>query len=149
MPMRPELRTLIHEYQRNVETACRLLQQRLGLPKLDWFSWRQDRIPGTGWLDDAQSMHYRFHGIGCCMEYGSLVLDFDLGPGGRRDGFDAWRLSLYAKSTSRDRSFCDEPTLHAELLQLLTAGELVRDGDSLGAHLFYLAADHENLTDSP
>ena len=135
--MRPELRSLIHDYQAKVGDACHLLRQRLELAELDWFSWKPRHIPPKGWLDDAKAISYRFHGIGCCVEFGSVIVDFDFGPGGRRDGFDAWRLSQFARSTPNRSQFDDDESLHRELIQLLNAGELVRDGESLGSHLFY------------
>lgn len=143
--MRTELRYLILEYQSNVARACELLRSRLGLPSLEWFSWKQYRIPLSGWLDDAHTIKYRFHGIGCCVTFGSVVVDFDFGPNGRFDGFDAWRLSLFAKSVPNHPPFRNDAPLTKDLLELLDAGELIRDGDSLGSHLFYFPDNH-NLT---
>ena len=136
--MRSELRYLVIEYQAKVAKACDLLRDQLDLPNFEWFSWKHYRVPLSGWLDDVQTIKYRFHGIGCSVTFGSIVVDFDFGPNGRYDGFDAWRLSLFAKSVPNHLQFRDDAPLHEELLDLLNTGELVRHGISLGSHLFYV-----------
>lgn len=130
-----------------VDEACQLLRQRLGLSELDWFSWRPDGVPARGWLDEAKAIFYRFHGIGCCVEFGSINVDFDFGPGGRHDGFDAWRLSRFAQTVPKHTAFADDAQLHSELTQLRDVGELVQLSESLGSHLFYFA-DSNTLTNN-
>lgn len=93
-----------------------------------------------GWLDDSQTIAYRFHGIGCCVTFGKVTVDFDFGPGGRFDGFDAWRLSLFAKSVRQYAAFADGDPLNEELQALRSAGNLINFPDQLGSHLFYLPA---------
>lgn len=96
--MRVELRNFICDYQENVARACQLLRDKLNLKELGPFCWRSVSNSAGGWLDDAGTVSYYFHGIGCRVEFGTLVVDFDFGSDGRFDGFDAWRLSLFAES---------------------------------------------------
>lgn len=57
-------------------------------------------------------MSYQLHGNGCMIEYPDYCVDFDFGPNGRTDGFDAWRLHNYA---------CEFPEKHAKYTNLTTA----------------------------
>jgi len=91
-----------------------------------------------GWLDKTFEVSYRFHGIGCCVEFAEAVVDFDFGPGGRIDGFDAWRLAIFARSVPLHPGFADDKPLDIELLALRDAGELFHIPGSLGSHLFYM-----------
>lgn len=140
--MRPELRTLILDYQARVTVACRLIRERLGVTIDHQFSWRQPGIPMQGWLDDQKTIEYMFHGIGCAVYFGTTVVDFDFGPNGRFDGFDAWRLSLFARSVPQYQQFVDYDRLHQELTSLHQVGELVIFSLGLDAHLFYLPDSH-------
>lgn len=91
-----------------------------------------------GWLDDQKTIEYMFHGIGCAVYFGTTVVDFDFGPNGQFYGFDAWRLSLFARSISQYQQFVDYDRLHQELTSLHQAGELVNLSQEIGLHLFYL-----------
>jgi hypothetical protein len=56
------------------------------------------RLPEEGHLDDARKSAFRFHGAGCVVKTPDAEVDFDFGPDGRHDGFDAWRLHIFAES---------------------------------------------------
>jgi hypothetical protein len=147
--MRPELRSLILDYQARVADACRLISERLGLTINNPFGWRQNGISPKGWLDDAQTIAYRFHGIGCCVTFGKVTVDFDFGPEGRFDGFDAWRLSLFAKSVRQYSAFTEHDPLHAELKTLHSNEEIINFPDQLGSHLFFFPSTFVLLTHFP
>lgn len=136
--MRPELRSLILDYQARVAQACRLIRERLGLTIDNPFQCVEPSVPRRGWLDDAQTISYMFHGIGCRVMFGKVEVDFDFGPGGRFDGFDAWRLSLFAKTVRKYSAFADDGRLRPELNTLLAAGELIDFPDEPGSQLLYL-----------
>src|SRR5438067_5207775 len=61
---------------------------------------------------------YSFHGIGCRFQVGTSVVNIDFGPDGRHDGFDAWRLWLFADSQG-ERGL-DLPSIKAGLRVLET-----------------------------
>lgn len=81
-------------------------------------------------------MSYDFHGIGCCVEFDKIVVDFDAGPNGRIDGFDAWRLIQFAECFPIYAEFADYHSLNAELRELLASGELINFPDT-GSDLFF------------
>lgn len=50
-------------------------------------------IPRRGIINE---MEFSFHGIGCRTELEGYLVNWDFGPEGRIDGFDAWRLWQFA-----------------------------------------------------
>lgn len=56
--------------------------------------WRSKKIPQRGKITDDAT--YELHGIGCRVYISQICIDFDYSTDGRIDGFDAWRLYLYA-----------------------------------------------------
>lgn len=141
--IRPELQRLIVEYQRRVSEACRLLRERLPFDGNLLKARMHREVPQKGWLDDSQSVSYSFHGIGCHVRFGSVDVDFDFGPGGRHDGFDAWRLAKFAETFEGFEQFHDTDKLGAELESLERGGMLVRFGTRLDGHLYYFADAEE------
>ena len=139
--MRPELRSLILDYQSRVADACRLLRNRLGLRIDNKFSWRLPRIPKKGWLDDEKTISYDFHGLGCSVMFGEVDVDFDIGPGGRIDGFNAWRLSLFAQSVPKYAAFVDIAALDEELGELCDMYEIFDLPALSGSYMFFLTSD--------
>ena len=57
-------------------------------------------IPREGRFEKEGS--FSFHGVGCRIDDGQSSGDFDFGPGGRIDGFDAWRLHVFASDHLAD-----------------------------------------------
>jgi hypothetical protein len=142
------LRQLIEDYLWSVDTACDLLRQRLNIEGNILHAWQSSKVPQTGWLDEQHQISFYFHGIGCCVEHLSECVDFDFGPEGRQDGFDAWRLSRFAESIdSQEPLFRDHNALTAELKRLHANGEIIRLTKGLGGHLFYFPQTLER--DSP
>lgn len=86
---------LIHGYTTMTMAAAAQLRRELGVADL-LQAWQQRQVPQRGSLSDGSV--YQFHGIGCVLERADdFYLDFEFGPGGRTDGFDAWRLWRFAK----------------------------------------------------
>ncbi|OPA90384.1 hypothetical protein BFW86_12145 [Pseudomonas fluorescens] len=56
--------------------------------------WRFRKIPQHGPI--ADEVTYELHGIGCSVYLAETCIDFDYGPNERVDGFDPWRLYMYA-----------------------------------------------------
>ena len=143
--MRPELRSIIVDYQTRVAEAVCLLEVQLKLQENGWLSWRSSGVEGSGWLDEARRISYRYHGIGCCVMFDQVVVDFDSGPDGRIDGFDAWRLSFFARTVRKHAAFSGCELLRQELADLHALGELISFPNQLGSHLFFFP-DHVSPT---
>ena len=88
-----EFQFLIDDYLTAVESALELLELKFGSRDLLGL-WREKKIAQRGSLTD--DITYQLHGNGCMVEYPELCVDFDYGPEGRTDGFDAWRLYNFA-----------------------------------------------------
>ncbi|MDQ0739358.1 hypothetical protein [Pseudomonas sp. W4I3] len=91
------LEDLINEYLKQVKTATDLLEQAFGTKNILGL-WRSKKIPQCGTVVD--DITYELHGIGCRVYLPKICVDFDYGPDGRIDGFDVWRLYIYACETS-------------------------------------------------
>jgi hypothetical protein len=61
-------------------------------------AWVSRVLPQDG--TTTSGLKFFFHGCGCYFERGTMKIDVDFGPEGRCDGFDAWRLSLFAKENA-------------------------------------------------
>ena len=94
--------------------------------------WHQKRIPERGVLSDGTE--FFFHGIGLCVERSGVCVDFDFGPDGETDGFDAWRLWLFAQARVREHPQLQELDRIELVLGALVAARAVRGHDTL----FYL-----------
>lgn len=90
------VRRLIRAYQSAVASEVGRLRVWLGCDDL-LAGVRQQLFNREGTID-AAAAEYSFHGIGCLVIRDGVWVDFDFGPGGRFDGFDAWRLHLFADS---------------------------------------------------
>jgi len=134
--MNKQLADLICDYQAKVREAL-LLMQRSGIrmPSSNW-RWIEADIPQKGLLDG--NIAYMKHGIGCTVYLPDGEVDFDFGKRGEIDGFDAWRLSLFASEKLPTYGFENQDTLEKCFETAVAEGYLVRSDDSL----FYVA----NLT---
>jgi hypothetical protein len=105
---------------------------------------RAGSIPRQGELPDE--LHFEFHGVGCLLSTPSKKLDLDFGPDGRCDGFDAWRLYLFA---SENELGLEKPTLaevEEGLVQLDRAGEVMKPKTDPSPHLFYFSTKEPGNT---
>lgn len=141
---------LIQKYQAHVADAVSLFRQ-MGIKGNILRAWRRSAIPTwadegvnsdpiipqRGLLSDARSIRYSFHGMRCCVEYGSVVVDFDFGPNGRFDGFDAWRLHLFAESFPEFSAFADIDLVRTCLSDLDESGTIAKIEGVVGSHLYY------------
>ena len=142
---------LIEAYQSHVAEACELFRSNLGVTGNILAAWRripigdydsddEPSIPGSGTLDPKRNVTYSFHGIGCRVMFGSLDVDFDFGPHGRHDGFDSWRLHMYAKSAKPFRELSDQNVIQTELDAMERENFIQHLDESLGSHLYYFTS---------
>ena len=101
-------------------------------------------LPPRGILDCERGITYAFHGIGCCVKFGSTIVDFDFGPQGRHDGFDAWRLHCYAESVEEYHEFDDVDLIQSHLDQLEFSGRIVKESGGIASHLYYFVNPDDN-----
>ncbi|WP_442963514.1 DUF6896 domain-containing protein [Pseudomonas sp. CCNWLW23] len=47
-------------------------------------------------------LEYGLHGVGCAIHFPTELVDFGYGPNNRIDGFDVWRLYMYAADRSEE-----------------------------------------------
>ncbi|MEM7244708.1 MAG: hypothetical protein AAF533_05160 [Acidobacteriota bacterium] len=126
------LRTLIERYLEAVQHLAGQLAALVGVATVDLHrAWCDKRLARTGRLGAAGM--FRFHGIGCAIDDGTEFVDFDFTPGGGLDGFDAWRLHVFAVENGLEKRL-DADLSHAALRQALTdlaeSGAIERVSDS-------------------
>jgi hypothetical protein len=126
--LRADLRALIADYQRRVASFVAAAQKRYGRDDL-LAAWRDGSIPETGMLDDPRKTRFRFHGCGCRVESVDGEVNFDFGPDGRHEGFDGWRLNIFAQRRKQEYP-------HFQRLEIVESvlGELVTDGEVCRPH---------------
>lgn len=127
---------LIKRYLASVQVLVGQLQRAFQVENLVE-GRKEGKIPRTGTFGDDGE--FSFHGVGCRIEKGETSVDFDFGPNGRIDGFDAWRLHVFVEDDpSPEESGIDttERGLKVALKELLAKGMISQiEGDSL----YYLA----------
>ena len=136
--MNDDLLKLIHEYQLSVYGLVTAFQQRFSVTDI-LGAWHRGDIPEQGTLDDFFETRYRFHGVGCHCEGERGEVDFDFGPDGRFNGFDGWRLWIYAQSRPQDYpQFQRYEVVESVLGELVTDGVVIRPRWMPSPHLCYL-----------
>lgn len=85
---------------------------------------------------EDETFTYSIHGVGCRVVAKSVIIDFDFGPGGRIDGFDAWRLSLFAQN-SEFHDLSDLGKLEREIKELEKEATIVKPRLLPSRHLYY------------
>lgn len=142
--MNPNLDKLIAAYQSRVLRAAALLRQS-GIPMPETtMQWVTNGISRRGQLEGG--IDYLKHGYGCTVNLADGVIDFDFGPNGELDGFDAGRLTEFAGYDLPQYGFADAAALQLGLKaaqtagSLLTLGPLLRTASAPAARLDGLAA---------
>ncbi len=115
------LENLIIEYLAQVKKATDLLELSFGTKNILRL-WRSNKIPQKGAVTD--DVTYELHGIGCCVYLSGVCIDFDYGPDERVDGFDPWRLYMYACEVPRRyKKYTNKESLEQEFSEYLKAGK--------------------------
>lgn len=149
MDIAPRLLKLIGEYQLHVAKLAGTLRERFGVDDLIG-AWQQGQIPTQGDFHDRHETRFEFHGIGSKIESARGVLEFDFGPGGRCDGFDGWRLWIYAQAMAQEYpEFQRYEVVESVLGELVTDGLVVRMGWMPSPHLCYLREGCGDAKPSP
>ncbi|WP_081651282.1 hypothetical protein [Cupriavidus sp. WS] len=131
--MNKHLAHLIRDYQAKVHEALVLMQRSgIRMPTSNR-RWIESDIPLKGLLDS--DITYVKHGAGCMVYLPDGKVDFDFGNLGEIDGFDLWRLSLFASEKLSTYGFESQNDLQMCFETAVSEGHLVRSDDSL----FYVA----------
>jgi uncharacterized protein DUF6896 len=129
-----QLRALIDDYIAAVARAVAVLRGHFGdIDFLRAIVSRQVRRVGR-----IGQVSYEFHGVGCWVRLGDCEVDFDFGPGGRHDGFDAWRLHLFAEQSVRHQALSELDRVEAGLEVLALRGVVHAPRLEPSRHLWYL-----------
>jgi hypothetical protein len=127
--MERHLFDLIHAYRQAVADAvAELSASGISLPQSN-IEWSLSPIPCIGSL--RAGGQYRKHGYGCTVETAKGEVDFDFGPHGEVDGFDAWRLWRFADARAEEFGFLEESQIRSALERALKGGELRRGNSGL------------------
>ena len=142
--LRADLRALIADYQRRVASFVAAAKKKYGQENL-LAAWHDCAVPETGMLDDPHETRFRFHGGGCHVESIDTELDFDFGPDGRHDGFDGWRLNIFAQSRKQQYpQFQRLEIVESVIGELVTDGEVCRPHWMPGPQLCYFTTALES-----
>ncbi|WP_456026360.1 DUF6896 domain-containing protein [Pseudomonas capeferrum] len=115
------IENLVTDYLARVKSATALLEDSFGVKNILGL-WRSKKIPQRGPV--TAGVTYELHGIGCCVYLSEICIDFDHGPDGRVDGFDAWRLYMYAcELPHKYKKYTNKEFLEREFTEYLKEGK--------------------------
>lgn len=123
------LLALIREYQLAAKTAVDLMAQSgISLPSSN-VAWSLSDLPDTGVL--VGGTRYRKHGYGCEIFLPGTPIDFDFGTHGEFDGFDLWRLRIFAGERLAEFGIFSGEELDKLFKEALRTGALVHSESTL------------------
>jgi len=146
------LKTVVRAFQAEVQRAWALFRQYKGSDVTDllqghsghfggWFRMRS-RVDPCGYLDADGKHRYWFHGIGLCVQLApKLHIDWDVGHGGRMDGFDDWRLRKFLAERPEFQRILPLDSLGEVLHAAVRDGSIVSPWSAQGDSLSYIADD--------
>jgi hypothetical protein len=139
---RQDILLAISRYQAAVMQAANWLRQKD-------FSNIVLVLEPSGYIDYEKRIRYTFHGYGCLVTMDAVSIDFNLGFGGRIDGFDLWFMyDFYEQSVLNQGISYQE--MQKLVDDLLSEGLIIKplfdleDGTASSDGLCYLATDWQN-----
>jgi len=134
------LMAFIATYQQAAATAVGVFRSAFGVSD-PLRAWHQNELKPSGTFIAAEGTgHYQFHGSGCRFEVSGAAIDVDFGPSSRCDGFDTWRLHLFATENPHLTGwFADRQRLERAFDRLIQSGTIVCPRWEPSPHLYYLA----------
>ena len=134
------LEDLIKDFLSKVEKGTTLLQKKFGTKNILRL-WRSGQIERCGGIND--SVEYKLHGVGCAIHFPTELVDFDYGPNNRIDGFDVWRIYMYATDRPEEyKKYTDRNFLESEFKSYIASGRIEKMSPS--DDLYVLIAPPEN-----
>jgi hypothetical protein len=117
-----ELEKLIFDFLSKVEEATSLLEEKFGT-RCILRLWRSNKIERCGTV--IGNITYELHGVGCAVYLPEGCVDFDYGTDGRIDGFDVWRLYLFAcEKPNQYKKYTDQNILKSEFQEYINEGHI-------------------------
>lgn len=115
------LEQLVIDFLSKVDKATSLLEEKFGTPYILGL-WRTNKIDQCGTV--VGDITYELHGVGCAVYLPEVCIDFDYGPEGRTDGFDIWRLYVFAcELPLKYKKYTNKKTLEAEFKEYIALGK--------------------------
>lgn len=112
------LELLITDFLSKVDEGTKLLEEKFcnrNILRL----WRSGQIERCGQITNG--IQYELHGVGCAIHFPSESVDFDYGSNNRINGFDVWRLYIYALDRPLlYKYYSDMKTLEKEFKELVS-----------------------------
>lgn len=127
--MQPELKTVVTNFRQDQELALEYLHGHLGIPvpcsNIEWASRGRKQIDAVISTICDDGVQVRKHGYGIELIHPDFQIDFDYGPSGECDCFDAWRLGLHKHISLRlpDPVECDRE-IREWIADAVRSGEL-------------------------
>ncbi|MHC8298847.1 DUF6896 domain-containing protein [Pseudomonas sp. ZS1P83] len=129
------LEQLIFDFLSMVDKATSLLEEKFGT-RCILRLWRTNKIERCGTV--VGDVTYELHGVGCAVYFPDLCIDFDYGPEGRTDGFDVWRLYIFAcELPLKYKKYTDKAVLESEFKQYVAIGKVEKMSNSTGELYFF------------
>jgi hypothetical protein len=104
--MKPELESLIKQFRAAQDVGVATIRDTLSLPLPksgpDWVHYCCAN--GIQKINELNGIPIYAHGYGIELKIDELTIDFDWGPNGEPDGFDAWRLYNFTLDNATARS---------------------------------------------
>ncbi|MCL6700924.1 hypothetical protein [Pseudomonas sp. T1.Ur] len=114
------LEELAHDFLSSVDEATFLLEEKFGT-RCILRLWSSEKIKRCGVVKG--NVTYELHGVGCAVNLPHVLVDFDYGPDGRTDGFDAWRLFIYASELpEKHPKYQSKEVLNLEFEEYVASG---------------------------
>ena len=131
----------ILEYEAYIKLGNDLLKKEFNTtqsPTLDRKLSSKDNmrlIPTIGKLEYEKGvMSYRFHGVGCCFEFGDIIVDFDYGGYDMNfeyAGFKLQSLILFIETCPRYLILNNTVIFYRAMEELNNNGIIIKDNDPL------------------
>ncbi|MFJ5284768.1 DUF6896 domain-containing protein [Pseudomonas rustica] len=116
------LEELITDFLSKVDYGTELLRKKFGTRNILRL-WRSKQIERCGEITNG--VEYELHGIGCAIHFPSESVDFDYGSNDRIDGFDVWRLYIYASDRPlKYKKYCDQKIVENEFNEYIALGRI-------------------------
>lgn len=129
-----ELEYLIDDFLAQVEKATTLLKEKFGT-RCILRLWGTKKIAQRGKVNDEVT--YELHGVGCRVYLPDTCIDFDYGPDERIDGFDPWRLYIYANETpEKHPKYTELDDVERDLDEYISSGKVERIAGSMSRLYF-------------
>jgi len=135
------LEDLIKDFLSKVQKGTTLLQEKFGTRNILRL-WRSGQIERCGEVNGG--VEYELHGIGCAIHFPNESVDFDYGSNNRIDGFDEWRLYMYATDRPlKYKKYTDMKFLESEFQTYIDAGRIEKMSPSDDLYVFIDSTEND------